>query len=156
MDSSNRVRAKLFMQDNSPRLEMLDTGGKRRLTMQMESDGALISLVATDGSQLNMGTSSTTSGANINAVRSGSVAGAQIKMDYVISPGFAGFYSGDKLINIVPKDSRIEVKDADGFETHLGSTELQSPTTGTETRTSAAALTMFDKDKKVIWSVPAR
>lgn len=48
----------------------------------------------------------------------------------------------------------LQITDRDGFEAHLGTAALNTPTTGVKTTTSAASLVLFDKDKRVTWSTP--
>jgi hypothetical protein len=48
----------------------------------------------------------------------------------------------------------VIVSDDQGFETRVGTTSLVTPRTGESHRTSAASVTMFDKNKNVIWKAP--
>jgi hypothetical protein len=49
---------------------------------------------------------------------------------------------------------QIGLQDKDGFETHIGKTDLMVTKTGKTEQTSAASVVMFDKEKKVLWSAP--
>jgi hypothetical protein len=49
---------------------------------------------------------------------------------------------------------QISMEDKEGFETHIGKTDLVSRKTGKTEQTSAASVVMFDKEKKVLWSAP--
>lgn len=63
-----------------------------------------------------------------------------------------GFNRGHVLVDA--DAPRIKVMDAEGFETHIGSTDLIVTQTGTTSKTSAASVVLFDKGKKVLWSAP--
>jgi hypothetical protein len=48
----------------------------------------------------------------------------------------------------------LTLSDAQGFQTVVGSASLITPSTGESSKTSAASLVLFDKDKGVIWKEP--
>ncbi len=48
----------------------------------------------------------------------------------------------------------LELEDAQGYSTVVGSASLVTPTTGETHQTSAASLVLFSKDKHVIWKAP--
>jgi hypothetical protein len=48
----------------------------------------------------------------------------------------------------------LGMSDDAGFEADLGVVELITPRTGQQHKTSAASLTLFSKDRKVLWSTP--
>ena len=50
--------------------------------------------------------------------------------------------------------SAIELHDAEGFQTTIGTTDLITSRTGETHKTSAASVVLFDKDKKVLWKAP--
>jgi hypothetical protein len=49
---------------------------------------------------------------------------------------------------------QIDVRDTNGFSATLGRTAIVTTRTGEQHQTSAASLTLFGKDGKVIWSAP--
>lgn len=49
---------------------------------------------------------------------------------------------------------QIGLQDMEGYETHIGKTDLVFAKSGKTQQTSAASVVMFDKDKKVLWSTP--
>jgi hypothetical protein len=59
-------------------------------------------------------------------------------------------------IGIGGGESFLNLLDGQGFQMHLGSTEIVSPRTGETERTSAASIVMFGNDEKhrVIWKAP--
>lgn len=48
----------------------------------------------------------------------------------------------------------VTVEDKDGYSGALGRTELEAIGTGRKTRTPAASVVLFGKNKKVLWSAP--
>ncbi len=48
----------------------------------------------------------------------------------------------------------LSMSDTEGFSAHLGRTDLQTPRTGEDLKTSAASLVLFDKTGTVIWRAP--
>jgi hypothetical protein len=48
----------------------------------------------------------------------------------------------------------LRVVDAQGFQTVIGNIGLEKPLSGEIIKTSAASITLFSKDKKVIWKAP--
>jgi len=51
-------------------------------------------------------------------------------------------------------EARLGVSDDQGFETQVGTAHLQTPQTGLTSRTSAASLMLFGKDRRVLWRAP--
>jgi len=49
---------------------------------------------------------------------------------------------------------QIGLQDMEGYETHIGKTDLVFTKSGKTQQTSAASVVMFDKEKKVLWSAP--
>ena len=49
---------------------------------------------------------------------------------------------------------RLELKDREGFEATIGTTNLVTPRTGETHKTSVASVVLFDKDKNVLWKAP--
>lgn len=52
------------------------------------------------------------------------------------------------------RETSLKLQDKEGFSAILGSADLVVPKTGRKESTSAATLTLFDKDNKVLWSAP--
>jgi hypothetical protein len=48
----------------------------------------------------------------------------------------------------------LSLQDDEGFRTAVGTTDLITPRAGETHKSSAASLTLFDKDKNVIWKAP--
>lgn len=49
---------------------------------------------------------------------------------------------------------KLSLLDREGFMTTIGKTDLVTPRTGETSKTSAASVVLFDKDKKVLWTAP--
>jgi hypothetical protein len=63
---------------------------------------------------------------------------------------------GELRVDLVAPDGgpSLKLEDQNGYSAILGSTDLLTPSTGRKEMTSAASLTLFGKDKKVLWSAP--
>ncbi len=48
----------------------------------------------------------------------------------------------------------LKLEDQNGYSAIFGSTDLITPSTGRKEMTSVASLTLFGRDKKVLWSAP--
>ena len=48
----------------------------------------------------------------------------------------------------------LDLSDKEGFQTTIGTADLITPGTGETSKTSAASMVLFDKDKKVLWKAP--
>lgn len=75
----------------------------------------------------------------------------------LLMPGFITVQTKGNLVFISssPNDGpSVRVIDKDGFETTVGVTALVTPKTGAQQQTSAASVTLFSKDKRVLWSAP--
>jgi hypothetical protein len=57
-------------------------------------------------------------------------------------------------LNATPTGARVLLTDEPGFEAALGNSDLESSRTGTTSRTSAASLMLFGKDRHVLWKAP--
>jgi hypothetical protein len=49
---------------------------------------------------------------------------------------------------------KLEINDAEGFSTVIGSTHLVTSATGEQHHTSAASVRLVNKSGEVIWSAP--
>jgi hypothetical protein len=54
----------------------------------------------------------------------------------------------------VSNNPSVEIRDKEGFQASLGSTNLITERTGEARTTSAASLTLFGKDRKILWKAP--
>ncbi len=58
------------------------------------------------------------------------------------------------VLSISPDGPSIRMDDRNGFEAHIGRSELIQPKTGKHSVTSAASMLLFDDHKNVLWSAP--
>ena len=65
--------------------------------------------------------------------------------------GSAGIFSVNTDENLGPS---VTVTDKEGYSTSVGRADLETTGTGRKTRTPAASVVLFGKDKKVLWSAP--
>lgn len=71
------------------------------------------------------------------------------------------FYSAEKKSGPLRDGLKIDINEAGvaifddaGFEARIGGIDLVTPRTGETSKTSAASVVLFDKDKKVLWKAP--
>jgi hypothetical protein len=69
------------------------------------------------------------------------------------SPGLALLDDAGKG-GVILNQNSLSVTDVQGFKSVVGVTGLETPATGETHTTSAAAVTLFGKDRKVIWQAP--
>jgi hypothetical protein len=144
-DANGVVRAKLGMglalqMKNGPALVLYDDGVQQR-----------VSVATSDGqAQINL----TSSGSLTSLTSSSMWAGVPGKDGSgVAATGPAGVVRMN-LNGSIFDGQQIGLLDKDGFETHIGKTDLVVTKTGKTEQTSAASMVMFNKEKKVLWSAP--
>jgi hypothetical protein len=135
-DANGRVRAELYMDGEGPSLKLLDQSG-----------ASLVSLSLRDGAP--GGPFLLLSDPQHHAGLSMSVAqgeGSQLSL------------IGERAdiqahIGVTPDGTTMELSDKDGFTASIGS-GVQAAKNGQVKKTSAASVTLFNKDRKVLWSAP--
>jgi hypothetical protein len=145
------MQAGLAVTDGVPALSLFDAHGKERATVDVFSDEPRLSLQdANDKAEI---------GVSSDGVILRDATGKVRAM-------FADLADGPKLLLIGPNENSettlgvsadgpsLELHDTEGYSTIVGSTDLVVPRTGEKHKTSAASLTLFSKDKKVLWSAP--
>jgi len=70
------------------------------------------------------------------------------------SLSFGPSYASTVRSSVSNSGVHIGIEDSDGFSAVLGKTDLVTIRTGEKHTTSAASLTLFGKENKVIWSAP--
>jgi hypothetical protein len=111
------------------RLELRDKAGNLRAGWSAEDDGSLLMLLDPAGK-----------------VRAGLTMTAK-------GPGLTLYDPAGKIRAELSEDS-LEITDAQQFRAVVGVTALGTIATGESDTTSAAAVTLFGKDGKVIWRAP--
>jgi hypothetical protein len=119
----------------------LDVGGGSSLTLTDDKGTVALRVYKASPSLWMDGVDGT---ASLNTVGSGPA----LSLD-----GVKGQHSFLNTIGLMVRGER-GVTDSQGFRSVLGVTKTVSTGTGEQHQTSAAALTMFDKEGKVIWSAP--
>jgi hypothetical protein len=135
----------------------LDVGGGSSLTLTDDKGTVALRVYKASPSLWMDGVDGT---ASLNTVGSGpalSLDGVKGQHSFLNPIGLMvrGERGGVAVLGVV-KDAgpALAVTDSQGFRSVLGVTKTVSTGTGEQHQTSAAALTMFDKEGKVIWSAP--
>jgi hypothetical protein len=150
-DGGGNVRAKLPMEvpagaapgyPGSPQLVLIDDKGKQRVKLD---GGTIGGLNLYDEQERSRGSFTETdlfgSGALLLMQDEHGLLRTRLKEGEV--------WGVDRVIS-----NQMHVEDADGFAATLGVANLVTTRTGEKHTTSAASLTMFDKDNNVIWKAP--
>lgn len=126
-DASGRVRIELGTgDDNAPILRMFGSDNKPSIALSGDEKGSGLWFFAGHGKGMVM----------LSNVDSPTL---------ILSDG-----SGGTSVDV----ASVHTYDNDKFNAFLGRTDTLNPKTGATTKTSAASLTLFGKDGKVIWEAP--
>ena len=155
-DSTGVIRAKLGFARGEPRLTLLDAAGQPRAVLGTEFIDFMDSNSTT---RVVLGSSSAgelSPAGQVLPFEGPSLyfsgADKRVMVDLRETPrGGTLYLRGRNEPNSGPS---LELTDAQGFKTVVGSVSLTDPSTGTSSRTSAASITLFGKDGKSIWSAP--
>ena len=150
-DDAGKPRAGLGVLADSPLLTLSDTAGKTRAMLSVAADGPALTLydsarktravldVGAKGPRLWLYDAA-------EEIRAGLIVDAE-------GPMLALYDAAGKVRAELAEDS-LGLEDAQQFKAVLGVTRLQAVETGESHTTSAAAVTLFGKDGKVIWRAP--
>ena len=128
-DTAGKSRAEVVLDAEGPRLSLYDLAGKKRVGLRVTAAGPELNLHDANGFP-----------------RAGlSVTGDDPVLSF-LAP------AGKPYAALTEHDLRLT--DARGFKAVVGATELETIATGESHTTSAAAITLFGKDGKVIWRAP--
>jgi hypothetical protein len=135
-DANGRVRAELYMDGEGPSLKLLDQNGASLVGLSLRD-------ASPSGPFLLLSDPQHQSSVSIS-VAAGE--GSQLSM------------IGERAdiqahIGVTPGGTTMELSDKDGFTTSIGS-GMQPTKNGQVKKTSAASVTLFTKDRKVLWSAP--
>jgi hypothetical protein len=135
-DASGRVRAELSMGGDGPSFKLRDQSGTALVTLSLRdaSPGGPLLLLSDPQHR------------------------AGLSMSVVEGEGSQLSLIGERAdiqahIGVTPDGSALELSDKDGFTTSIGS-GIQPAKNGQPKKTSAASITLFNKDRKVLWSAP--
>ncbi len=135
-DPAGKARAELSMGGTGPSFRLLDQNGSALVTLSLNDTAPGGPFVLLSDPQHHAGLSM--------SVLEG--AGSQLSLTGESSGGQAH-------IGVTPDGTNIEISDRDGFSTSIGNGS-QASKSGQVKKTSAAAIALFNKDRKVLWSTP--
>lgn len=130
----NGTRVGLGVWKGVPGLTLYDGSGNERAAIQTEESGPSLKLTDSDGK-----------------------AGFNVWIAPRAGPDLSMYdASGQLRVDLVAPNGgpSLKLEDENGYSAIFGSTDLVTPRTGRKEMTSAASLTLFGKDKKVLWSAP--
>lgn len=135
-DANGRKRAELSMGGEGPSFKLLDQSGTALVTLSL--------LDASPGGPL--------------LLLSDPQHGASFSMSVMAGQGSQLSLIGERAdiqahIGVGPDGSTFELSDKDGFAASIGS-GVQPAKGGQVKKTSAAAIALFNKDRKLLWSAP--
>jgi hypothetical protein len=135
-DTSGKVRAELSMTGTGPGLKLRDESGTALVTLSLNDDNPQGPLLLMSDPQRHAGFSVSVLNGN----------GSQLSL------------SGERpdiqaRMAVAPAGTSFEMSDADGFTTSIGN-GLQAGKGKQPKQTTAASITLYGKDRKLLWSTP--
>jgi hypothetical protein len=135
-DPAGHVRAELSMGGTGPSFKLRDQSGSALVTLSLNDSAPGGPFVLLSDPQHHAGLS-------MSVLES---AGSQLSL------------TGERpeiqaRIAVAPDGTSLQVSDQDGFSANIGS-GVQANKSGQVKKTTAASITLFNKDRKVLWSAP--
>jgi hypothetical protein len=135
-DTAGKSRAELSMGGTGPSFKLLDQNGSALITLSLNDSTPGGPFVLLSDPQHH-------SGLTMSVIENG---GSQLLL------------TGDRPdtlahIGVAPDGTTLELSDRDGFSTSIGD-GMQTAKNGQLKKTTAASITLFNKDRKVLWSTP--
>jgi hypothetical protein len=135
-DASGRVRAELSMGGSGPSFKLRDQSGTALVNLSLNDEAPAGPFLLLSDPQHHAGLSiSILQGAGSQLTLTGERADIQAH------------------IGVTPDGTTLALSDQDGFTTNIGS-GVQPAKGGQIKKTSAASITLFNKDRKVLWTAP--
>jgi hypothetical protein len=135
-DANGRVRAELAMSGEGPALKLRDQNGTALVTLALLDSAPGGPLVLLSDAQHHASLSmSVSSGEGSQLSLIGERADIQARM------------------GVTPDGTDLELTDKDGFTTSIGN-GVKANKNGQVKNTTAGSITLFNKDRKVLWSAP--
>jgi len=135
-DANGHVRAELSMSGTGPSFKLRDQSGAALVTLSLNDEAPAGPFMLLSDPQHKAGLSmSILQGAGSQLTLTGERADIQAH------------------IGVTPDGTSLALSDQDGFTTNIGS-GVQAGKGGQVKKTTAASITLFNKDRKVIWSQP--
>jgi hypothetical protein len=129
-DAAGNARAGLEVDGEGPGLALLDDAGKPRARLTVDGEGAPGLWFYDAAGKLRVALAVTGGGPGLGLIDAAGKGGVGIDQN------------------------SLSVTDVQGFKSVVGVTGLETPATGENDTTGAAAVTLFGKDRKVIWQAP--
>jgi hypothetical protein len=135
-DANGKVRAELSMSGTGPSLKLRDQAGTALVTVSLNDSAPSGPILLLSDPQHHAGLSM--------SVLEG--AGSQLSL------------TGERPdiqahIGVAPDGTNLSLSDQDGFTASIGG-GMQPSKSGQVKKTSAASITLFNKDRKVLWAAP--
>jgi hypothetical protein len=135
-DSTGKIRAELSMAGTGPSLKMLDESGTPLMTLSLNDGAPQGPLMLFSDPQHHAGFSvSVLDGLGSQLSLVGARPDIQARME------------------VAPDGTSLELSDAEGFTTSIGN-GTQASKGKQPKKTTAASVTLYGKDRKVLWSTP--
>jgi hypothetical protein len=135
-DANGRVRAELSMGGTGPSFKLRDQSGTALVTLSLNDDAPAGPFLLLSDPKHHAGLSmSILEGAGSQLTLTGARADIQAH------------------IGVTPDGTTLALSDQDGFTTNIGN-GVQPSKGGQIKKTSAASITLFNKDRKVLWTAP--
>jgi hypothetical protein len=135
-DGNGKIRAELSMAATGPALKLLDESGSPLMTLSLNDGSPKGPMMRLSDAQHQAGISLTVlegMGSQLSLV--GARPDIQARME------------------VAPEGTSFEMSDADGFTTSIGN-GIQASKGKQPKKTTAASVTLYGKDRKVLWSTP--
>jgi hypothetical protein len=152
-DSTGNKRATLGLARGEPTLTLFDATGRERAWLGTEG---IVFYDSSGTHRVILGSSTAVSYESVEgkAQITGQGPGLLLSSaDKNTTVYLRGTSDGGSLL-LYGRNPALTLTDAQGFKTIVGSATLATPSTGASSRTSAASIALFDKEDKLIWSVP--
>jgi hypothetical protein len=135
-DSNGKIRAELSMAATGPALKLLDESGTALITLALNDGGP-------KGPMMRLSDPQHQAGVSVSVLEG---MGSQLSL-VGTRPDIQA------RVAVAPDGTSLEISDADGFATSIGN-GMQASKGKQPKKTTAASVTLYGKDRKVLWSTP--
>jgi len=150
-DTAGKTRAALALTAAGPGLTLLDTAGKTRAALALTAAGPGLGLSDAAGkSRAALAVTAAGPGLGLLDTAGFPRVGLAVTADGPV----LSFLTAAGKRRAVLREGSLRLEDAQQFRAVVGVTETETTKTGESRTTSAAAVTLFGKDGKVIWRAP--
>jgi hypothetical protein len=150
-DKAGKLRGVWTVDDSGSGLALYDTAGKSRVFLGVDAEGPALAFYDTAGKGRAL-LSATAEGSILNLSDATGKPRAALAV-FADAPGLLLYDAAGKISARLSQDS-LRLEDAQQFQAVVGVTETEVINMGERRTTSAAAVTLFGKDGKVIWRAP--